>query len=114
RGPLLRATLLRLRPEEQVVMLVMHHIVSDGWSLGVLVRELVALYEAETKNEPALLPALPVQYVDYTVRRWKHNSLTGGGNWRARYRCCNCRWTGRARQCRASAAQVTLSYCRRR
>ena len=75
RGPLLRATLLRLRPEEQVVMLVMHHIISDGWSLGVLVRELVALYEAETKNEPALLPALPVQYVDFAV--WQNGWLHG-------------------------------------
>ncbi|HEV2864150.1 MAG TPA: amino acid adenylation domain-containing protein [Pyrinomonadaceae bacterium] len=79
RGPLLRAALLRLRPEEHVVVLVMHHIISDGWSLGVLVRELVALYEAFTKGEPSPLAELPVQYVDYACwqRGWLNEHALG-------------------------------------
>jgi amino acid adenylation domain-containing protein len=71
-GPLLRAFLLRLGEEEHWVLLVLHHIVSDGWSLGVLVREIGELYDAHTHGRPALLPELPVQYGDYALwqRRW--------------------------------------------
>ncbi|HBL26687.1 MAG TPA: non-ribosomal peptide synthetase, partial [Acidobacteria bacterium] len=72
RGPLLRATLLRLAAEEHLVLLTLHHIVSDGWSSGILVRELAALYCALAQGEPAQLPELPVQYADFAVwqRRW--------------------------------------------
>src|SRR6185369_1147592 len=65
-GPLLRSALLRLEPERHHLVLNLHHIVSDGWSNGVLVRELTALYAGET------LPDLPVQYADFAVwqRRW--------------------------------------------
>ncbi|MBZ4423327.1 non-ribosomal peptide synthetase, partial [Myxococcus sp. RHSTA-1-4] len=71
-GPLLRACLLRLAPEEHVLVVVMHHIVSDGWSMGVLVREMEALYAAFSEGRSPELPALPVQYADYAVwqRRW--------------------------------------------
>ncbi|WP_408890509.1 non-ribosomal peptide synthase/polyketide synthase [Myxococcus faecalis] len=72
---LLRATLLRLAPEQHVLSLVMHHIVSDGWSLGVLVRELGALYVAFSEGEQAPLPALPVQYADYAL--WQREWLSG-------------------------------------
>jgi amino acid adenylation domain-containing protein len=67
RGPLVRSTLLRLGAREHVLLLGMHHIVSDGWSLSIFVRELGGLY-----REPACLPELPLQYVDYAVwqRRW--------------------------------------------
>ncbi|MFL6335978.1 MAG: amino acid adenylation domain-containing protein [Pyrinomonadaceae bacterium] len=75
RGPLLRAQLLRLEAEEHVLLLTMHHIASDGWSLGVLVREVAIVYEAELKGEPARLPELPVQYVDYAV--WQREYLQG-------------------------------------
>ncbi|MGD2114754.1 MAG: amino acid adenylation domain-containing protein, partial [Acidobacteriota bacterium] len=79
RGPLLRATLLALEPDEHVLLLDMHHIVSDGWSMGVLIRELGALYGAAVEGpapvpdpERAGLAPLPVQYADYAVwqRRW--------------------------------------------
>ncbi|MCP3059808.1 non-ribosomal peptide synthase/polyketide synthase [Myxococcus sp. K38C18041901] len=72
RGPLLRAGLLKVREEEHVLVLVMHHIVSDGWSMGVLVREMGALYGAYAKGQPSPLPELPVQYADYAVwqREW--------------------------------------------
>jgi len=75
RGPLLRAMLLRIAPEEQVLLFTMHHIVSDGWSVDVLVRELVALYEGNVTNQPAQLPQLPIQYTDFAA--WQREWLTG-------------------------------------
>lgn len=74
-GSLFRVTLLRLAPEEHVATVVMHHIVSDGWSLGILVRELGALYTAFTQGKPSPLPELPVQYADYVL--WQRNWLQG-------------------------------------
>jgi condensation domain-containing protein len=74
-GPLVRAALLRLGAEEHVLLLTMHHIVSDGWSMGVLVRELAALYEAFRRGEPSPLGELPVQYADYAV--WQREWLSG-------------------------------------
>ncbi len=72
RGPLFRATLLRIAAEDYLLLLTMHHIVSDIWSLGVLVREIVALYGAEVRGEPSPLPALTLQYADFAIwqRRW--------------------------------------------
>ncbi|HEX9940915.1 MAG TPA: amino acid adenylation domain-containing protein, partial [Thermoanaerobaculia bacterium] len=71
-GPLLRALLVREGKAEHVLLLNMHHIVSDGWSLDVLVRELAALYAAFREARPAPQPDLPVRYVDYAAwqRRW--------------------------------------------
>ncbi len=74
-GPLLRSRLLRLGAEEHVLLLTMHHIVSDGWSLGVLVREVAALYEAFSQGRPSPLPALAIQYADYAV--WQREWLSG-------------------------------------
>jgi len=74
-GPLLRGVLLRLRAEDQVVMLTMHHIASDGWSMGILVREVVALYEAFAAGRPSPLPELLVQYADFAV--WQGSWLRG-------------------------------------
>jgi amino acid adenylation domain-containing protein len=72
RGPLLRLLLLRLGEDEWQLLLVVHHIVCDGWSLGVLVREIMALYAAFAHRRPSPLPELPVQFVDFTLwqRRW--------------------------------------------
>jgi amino acid adenylation domain-containing protein len=72
RGPLIRGRLLRLGEQEHVLLLTMHHIVSDGWSIGVLMRELKALYGAGRRGEEAHLPELGVQYADYAVwqREW--------------------------------------------
>ncbi len=72
RGPLFRAGLLRLGEEEHVLLLTMHHIVSDGWSMGVFRRELETLYEAFSRGEPSPLAELPIQYADFAVwqRRW--------------------------------------------
>ncbi|MFE8605167.1 non-ribosomal peptide synthetase [Archangium violaceum] len=75
RGPVLRALLLRLEERQHVLMLTMHHIVSDGWSMGVLVRELAALYEASTQGRPSPLPELPVQYADYAA--WQRGWFQG-------------------------------------
>ncbi|MCP4657354.1 MAG: non-ribosomal peptide synthetase, partial [bacterium] len=72
RGPLVRAQLLRLTPREHVAVFTLHHIISDGWSLGLLVRELSAWYAALAGGSPAPLPELPIQYADFAVwqRRW--------------------------------------------
>jgi hypothetical protein len=75
RAPLLRLRLVRMAPSEHVLLLVTHHIVSDGWSLGVLVRELGKVYVAEAENRPAALPELPVQYPDYAL--WQRDRLRG-------------------------------------
>ncbi|HEU4557299.1 MAG TPA: non-ribosomal peptide synthase/polyketide synthase, partial [Longimicrobium sp.] len=71
-GPLIRGRLIRMAADDHVLLLTMHHIVSDGWSTGVLYRELGALYAAFSRNEPDPLPPLPVQYADYAAwhRRW--------------------------------------------
>src|SRR6185436_9607218 len=66
-GPLLRGVLLRLTPGEHVTALTMHHIVSDGWSMGILVREVTALYAAFVEARPSPLPELPVQYADFSA-----------------------------------------------
>src|SRR5918911_5499780 len=75
RGPLLRAALLRLEAEEYVLLFTMHHIVSDGWSVGVLVHELITLYEAYCAGRQSPLPELAIQYADYAV--WQRGWLQG-------------------------------------
>src|SRR3954469_14114163 len=74
-GPLFRASLLRLDAEDHVLLLSMHHIVSDGWSMGVLFRELSALYEAYREGRESPLSDLPIQYADYA--RWQREQLEG-------------------------------------
>src|SRR6185295_13168694 len=74
-GPLLRTALLRLDTHEYVLILCMHHIVSDEWSIGVLYQELGALYDAALRERPANLPHLPIQYADYAV--WQRQRLQG-------------------------------------
>ncbi|HEU4560211.1 MAG TPA: amino acid adenylation domain-containing protein, partial [Longimicrobium sp.] len=71
-GPLFRGRLVRMAADHHVLLLTMHHIVSDGWSMGVLHHELGALYAAFARGEADPLPPLPVQYADYAVwhRRW--------------------------------------------
>ncbi len=76
RGPLHRALAVRLGPEEHALLLTLHHVVADAWSLGVLFRELAALYEAFAAGRPSPLPELPVQYADYAV--WQRERLQGG------------------------------------
>jgi len=87
-GPLLRTRLLRLGDAEYVLVLCWHHIVADGWSLGVFFRELTELYNAFVRGRPSPLPELPIQYVDFA--RWQRERLAGAslekllGYWRAR------------------------------
>ncbi|MCP4659192.1 MAG: amino acid adenylation domain-containing protein, partial [bacterium] len=75
RGPLLRLTLLRLADRDHVLLLNLHHIISDGWSTGVLHRELATLYEAFASRRPSPLAPLPVRYVDFAV--WQRQWLRG-------------------------------------
>src|SRR6185295_12434565 len=74
-GPLLRCALLRLRPERHVVLLSMHHIVTDGWSMALLMQEVAALYRTTAAGEPSPLPELPVQYADFAL--WQRTWLSG-------------------------------------
>ena len=74
-APLLRAVLLRREAEHHVLSLTVHHIASDGWSLGVLLREMVVLYGAFLRGEPSPLAELPVQYAD--VALWQRRHLAG-------------------------------------
>ena len=71
-GPLIRATVFHLGAEEHVLLLVLHHIISDGWSEGLLCRDLSAFYDAFTTGRPASLPALPVQYADFALWQREH------------------------------------------
>ncbi|MGW7435040.1 amino acid adenylation domain-containing protein [Streptomyces sp. NPDC054849] len=75
RGPLLRVSLVRLAADEHVLVLGLHHIVGDGWSIGILVDELNAGYAAYVRGEPVGLPELPVQYADFAV--WQQERLAG-------------------------------------
>src|SRR6185503_17597577 len=72
---LVRATLFRLSEEDHVLLLVMHHIVSDGWSMGILFRELSTLYNTFSTSRPSPLAKLPIQYADFA--RWQREWLQG-------------------------------------
>ncbi|WP_122874755.1 non-ribosomal peptide synthetase, partial [Pseudomonas viridiflava] len=74
-GPLIRARLLQVADERHVLLLTVHHIVADGWSMGVLTQELLALYPAFCQEQPDPLPPLAIQYADYAV--WQRRWLTG-------------------------------------
>jgi hypothetical protein len=80
RAPMLRATLVRLHAGHHALLLTLHHVASDGWSLGVLVRELVALYDAFSRDQPSPLPELPLQYGDFAAwqRRWLSGPVLDG------------------------------------
>ena len=75
RGPLLRFTLLQLGERDNLLLLVMHHIISDGWSMGVLFGELGKLYDASFTGTPVSLPALRIQYADFA--RWQRQTIQG-------------------------------------
>jgi hypothetical protein len=107
-GPLIRGRLIQVAPDDHVLLVTMHHIVSDGWSMGVMTRELSTLYGAFSRGEPDPLPPLPVQYADYAVwqRRWVEGEVlqsrpsTGARLSPVRRSCWSCPRTaapGRAR-----------------
>ena len=73
--PLLRLSLLQLSQDSHVLVLTMHHIISDGWSMGVFIHELSTLYQAFTLGEVSPLPALPIQYADFAL--WQRQWLRG-------------------------------------
>src|SRR6185295_19292057 len=75
RGPLLRAGVVVVGPEEQALLVTLHHIVSDGWSTGLLVRELVPLYRSYLEGEESPLAELPIQYADFA--HWQRQWLSG-------------------------------------
>ncbi|MBD0385108.1 MAG: amino acid adenylation domain-containing protein, partial [Nostoc sp. C3-bin3] len=72
---MLRATLFQINEQEQILLLMMHHIASDGWSMGILWKQLASLYEALLSDKPSPLVKLPIQYADFAV--WQHQWLSG-------------------------------------
>src|SRR5262249_23682038 len=74
-GPLLRVRLIRMGEREHIGLVNMHHIVSDGWSMGVLIREIGALYEAYSEGRESPLEELEIQYADYAA--WQKEWLSG-------------------------------------
>jgi hypothetical protein len=76
-GPLMRTTLLRLAPQEHILLLNMHHIISDGWSAGVLIHEISTYYTGYATGQRVQLPNLPIQYADYAIwqRTWLHAAV---------------------------------------
>ncbi|WP_052451142.1 non-ribosomal peptide synthetase, partial [Pseudomonas batumici] len=74
-GPLIRGRLLRLADDEHILLITQHHIISDGWSVGVLVKEFAALYQAFSQHQADPLPALSIQYADYAA--WQRRTFTG-------------------------------------
>ncbi|WP_459746952.1 condensation domain-containing protein, partial [Pseudomonas sp. 3A(2025)] len=75
-GPLLRVKLLKLAEDDHVLVLTLHHIVSDGWSMPVMVDELVSLYEGHRLGDAVSLPAMPIQYADYAA--WQRHWMEAG------------------------------------
>ena len=74
-APLLRTTLLKLDAQTHVLLLCIHHIIFDGWSGGLFFQELETLYRASAHGQPAILPELPIQYVDFTI--WQREWMQG-------------------------------------
>ncbi|HET9913457.1 MAG TPA: amino acid adenylation domain-containing protein [Anaerolineales bacterium] len=75
RGPLIRTSLLKLKEEEYIFLVTMHHIVSDAWSIGVFIQELKVLYEAFSSGKTSPLPEMPIQYADFA--QWQQELLQG-------------------------------------
>ena len=108
KGPLLRAGLLRLGEQEHVLLLTMHHIVSDAWSLGVLVRELRCCTRPTRSGRPTPLVELPIQYADYAMWErewlqgevWRSSLRTGRSSWRGARQCWSCPLIERGPRCR--------------
>src|SRR6185369_7011551 len=75
RGPLLRVEVLRVNEQEHAILFTTHHIISDGWSLDILVREIIALYLAFVEGHPSPLAELSFQYADFAI--WQRQRLTG-------------------------------------
>ncbi|OLE17314.1 MAG: hypothetical protein AUI36_36485 [Cyanobacteria bacterium 13_1_40CM_2_61_4] len=107
-GPLFRAMLVRLADDDHVLVLTMHHIVSDGWSLGVLFRELAVLYDCRCNT-----PTMPSgSAIGCRVRLSRSCWATGGTSLWERRRYWSCRRTGHAPRCRASGARRRALRCR--
>ncbi len=113
-GPLIRGRLIRLAEDEHALLITMHHIVSDGWSMGVLVNELSALYGAFLRGQDDPLPQLEIQYADYAVwqRQWIEGEILQQQaeywktRWPERRHCWSCPQIIRVRRSRTMPAPL--------
>ncbi|MCR6651356.1 MAG: condensation domain-containing protein [Cellvibrionaceae bacterium] len=120
-GPLLRVGLMRLQADEHLLVVAMHHIISDAWSMQILIREFVSQYRALASDEKLQLPEFPVQYADYAVwqRNWLEagrknvSSIIGGRSWAMNTPYCNCRSITRAGPMAITALRTAGYSCRR-
>ena len=118
RGPLIRGRLIRLAEEEHVLLITMHHIVSDGWSMGILLRRAEHVVRRFLRGEADPLPELEIQYADYAVwqRQWMEGEVLQRqaeywkSAWRERRRCWSCRRTIRGRRSRTMPGRLR-SWC---
>lgn len=76
-GPLIRGMICKLTSQEHILMLNMHHIISDGWSIGILIEEFSLIIEGLDKGVPITLPELPIQYLDYSI--WQRQCMEQEG-----------------------------------
>ena len=114
RGPLLRMQLVRLSEDDHVLIYNMHHIVSDGWSMGIFVEELAALYPAFVAGEPSPLAPLPIQYADFSQwqRQWVQGEVLEEqlAYWKGQLAGLppgwTCRRTAHGRRCRVSEGGI--------
>ncbi len=112
-GPLMRTSLCRLSEGDYVLLITLHHIVSDGWSMDVLKREVAAFYQSFLEGKSAALPELTIQYADYAVwqREWLQGELLDEQMqyWREQLSgsdsCYRCQRTSRGQWCRASGEE---------
>ena len=117
RGPVMRVSLFSRSPQEHILLLVIHHIVVDFWSLAMILNELGMLYLGGTTRRPASLPPLDLRYTDFV--RWQAAMLAGPAGerlwdywkaqWPARCPCSICRPTGRDRRSRCFVARIMIS-----
>ena len=115
-APLFRGKLLRLGGLNHVLLFTMHHIISDAWSMGVLIEQVSVLYDAFSGGWPSPLSELPIQYADYTAWQrewleggcWSSNSPIGSSNW-GEAACCCCPPTGLGQAHGAKTGQPATS-----
>ena len=115
RGPLLRAQLVRLSAHEHLLLVNVHHIVFDGWSMGLLLEELEEHYRSLIAGDEADVAELPLQYADYAVwqasgsraRNWIVRWGTGRTGWRVPPRCWNYPRTDRGQRSRAIGGRAS-------
>ena len=118
KGPLLRVSLIQLGAEDHILVITMHHIISDGWSMGILWRELASLYGSFVQGSETNLPTLPIQYADFALwqKEWLQGKTLAGqlAYWKQRMAgaapCWTCRRTDLDRRSKVTTGNKNVSF----